>query len=155
MCSCAPTAPDARTAELRDLGLDALGDHRLRPSRVPRAGWRCGRQFDQGTHLGDGCLDENRLRRTRPRVRALVRHRGGPRLERLRDNDKAQAFLTGAGAAAIGVIAGSTVPPAWSPHEPWQFVLLGVAALWLLVLRRGVVTALVACGVIGALIGLF
>ncbi|MBB5803975.1 chromate transporter [Saccharothrix ecbatanensis] len=80
---------------------------------------------------------------------------GGPRLERLRDNDRAQAFLTGAGAAAIGAIAGSTLPLAWSLDRPWQFVLLGLAALWLLVLRRGVVTALVACGVIGAVIALF
>lgn len=80
---------------------------------------------------------------------------GGPRLERLRDNDKAQAFLTGAGAAAIGAIAGSTLPLALSLDRPWQFVLLGLAALWLLVLRRGVVTALVACGVIGAVVALF
>ncbi|WP_447002785.1 chromate efflux transporter [Saccharothrix isguenensis] len=80
---------------------------------------------------------------------------GGPRLERLRDNDKAQAFLTGAGAAAIGAIAGSTLPLAWSLDRPWQFVLLGLAALWLLVLRRGVVTALVACGAIGAVVALF
>jgi chromate transporter len=80
---------------------------------------------------------------------------GGPRLERLRDNDQAQAFLTGAGAAAIGAIAGSTLPLAWSLDRPWQFVLLGLAALWLLVLRRGVVTALVACGVIGGVIALF
>jgi chromate transporter len=80
---------------------------------------------------------------------------GGPRLQRLRDDDRAQAFLTGAGAAAIGAIAGSTVPLAWSLHEPWQFVLLGLAVLWLLVLRRGVVSALVAAGVVGALVPLF
>ncbi|MFD1148980.1 chromate transporter, partial [Saccharothrix hoggarensis] len=80
---------------------------------------------------------------------------GGPRLERLRDNAKAQAFLTGAGAAAIGAIAGTTLPLAWSLHEPWQFALLGVAALWLLALRKGVVSALVGCGVIGALVALF
>ncbi|XVS67306.1 chromate efflux transporter [Actinosynnema sp. CA-299493] len=80
---------------------------------------------------------------------------GGPRLLRLRDDDRAQAFLTGAGAAAIGAIAGSTAPLAWSLSEPWQFVLLGLAALWLLALRRGVVSALVAAGVVGALVPLF
>jgi chromate transporter len=79
----------------------------------------------------------------------------GPRLARLRDDGKAQAFLTGAGAAAIGAIAGSTVPLAWSLREPWQFVLLGLAALWLLVLRRGVVGALVVAGVAGSVIALF
>ena len=80
---------------------------------------------------------------------------GGPRLQRLRDNDKAQAFLTGAGAAAIGAIAGSTVPLAWSLHQPWQFVLLGLAVVWLLALRRGVVSALVGAGVVGAVVSLF
>ncbi|ROP36116.1 chromate transporter [Saccharothrix texasensis] len=79
---------------------------------------------------------------------------GGPRLSRLREDGRAQAFLTGAGAAAIGAIAGSAVPLAWSLHEPWQFVLLGLAALWLLALRRGVVSALVAAGVVGALVPL-
>ncbi|MEJ2855620.1 MULTISPECIES: chromate efflux transporter [unclassified Saccharothrix] len=79
---------------------------------------------------------------------------GGPRLERLRDNRKAQAFLTGAGAAAIGAIGGSTLPLALSLHEPWQFAVLGGAVLWLLVLRRGVVSALLVAGVAGALISL-
>ncbi|MFI9008488.1 chromate efflux transporter [Actinosynnema sp. NPDC053489] len=79
---------------------------------------------------------------------------GGPRLSRLRDDDRAQAFLTGAGAAAIGAIAGSVVPLAGSLHEPWQFVLLGLAALWLLALRRGVVSALVAAGAVGAVLAL-
>ncbi|CCH32438.1 chromate efflux transporter [Actinosynnema sp. NPDC047251] len=79
---------------------------------------------------------------------------GGPRLERLRDNAKAQAFLTGAGAAAIGAIAGTTLPLTAALHTPWQYGLLAAAALWLLALRRGVVTALVGAGVIGALITL-
>ncbi|GAA2981771.1 chromate transporter [Actinokineospora diospyrosa] len=79
---------------------------------------------------------------------------GGPRLERLRDNDRAQAFLTGAGAAAIGAIAGAVVPLAWSLHQWWQFALLAVAVVWLLVLRGGVVTTLVGAGVVGGLISL-
>ncbi|MFD9734816.1 chromate transporter [Umezawaea sp. NPDC059074] len=80
---------------------------------------------------------------------------GGPRLEQLRDNRKVNAFLIGAGAAAIGAIAGSALPLARSLHEPWQFVLLAVAVLWLLVLRRGVVTALLVAGVVGAVIASF
>ncbi|MEU4801704.1 chromate efflux transporter [Actinosynnema sp. NPDC023587] len=79
---------------------------------------------------------------------------GGPRLERLRDNEKAQAFLTGAGAAAIGAIAGTVFPLTAALHTPWQYGLLAAAALWLLALRRGVVTALVGAGVIGALVTL-
>ncbi|WP_433262012.1 chromate efflux transporter [Actinosynnema sp. CS-041913] len=79
---------------------------------------------------------------------------GGPRLEKLRHNRTAQAFLTGAGAAAIGAIAGSTLPLAASLHTAWQFVVLGAAVVWLLVLRRGVVTALLAAGAAGALIAL-
>ncbi|MBW4721928.1 chromate efflux transporter [Saccharothrix obliqua] len=77
---------------------------------------------------------------------------GGSRLELLRRNKTAQAFLTGAGAAAVGAIAGSAVPLAWSLHVPWQFALLAAALVWLLVLRRGVVTALLVSGVAGAVI---
>ncbi|MBB4966987.1 chromate efflux transporter [Saccharothrix violaceirubra] len=79
---------------------------------------------------------------------------GGPRLDRLRANATAKAFLTGAGAAAIGAIGGSTLPLALSLHRPWQFVVLGAAAVWLLLLRRGVVSALVVSSVAGALITL-
>ncbi|RKT56158.1 chromate efflux transporter [Saccharothrix australiensis] len=78
----------------------------------------------------------------------------GPRLERLRHNGTAQAFLTGAGAAAIGAIAGSTLPLAASLHEGWQFAVLAAAVLWLLALRRGVVGALLAAGAVGALVAL-
>ncbi len=76
---------------------------------------------------------------------------GGPRLERLRDNRTAQAFLTGAGAASVGAIGGSTLPLALSLHTTWQFVVLGAAVVWLLALRRGVVTALLGSGVVGVL----
>jgi chromate transporter len=79
-----------------------------------------------------------------------------PRFDRLRQNLRIQAFLIGAGAAAIGAIAGTTVPLAQALTEPWQFGLLAGAAGWLLVLRRGIVTCLVgagAAGVIAALAG--
>ena len=79
---------------------------------------------------------------------------GGPRLERLRDSPKVNAFLTGAGAAAIGAIAGSALPLARSLHAPWQFAVLVVALGWLLVLRRGVVSALLLAGAVGAVIAL-
>jgi chromate transporter len=79
---------------------------------------------------------------------------GGPRLDRLRANKRVQAFLTGAGAAAIGAIAGSTIALTRALNHPWQGVVLALALCWLLVLRRGVVTALVGAGMVGVLLGL-
>jgi chromate transporter len=61
-----------------------------------------------------------------------------------------QAFLTGAGPAVIGAIAGSAVPLARALTQPWQYAVLAAAAVWLLVLRRGVVPAILVAGVIGA-----
>jgi chromate transporter len=74
---------------------------------------------------------------------------GAPRFDRLRANAHVQSFLTGAGAAAIGAIAGSAIPLGLALSHAWQLGVLGVAAVWLLVLRRGVVTALVGAGVLG------
>jgi chromate transporter len=79
---------------------------------------------------------------------------GGRHFDRLRDAPRVQAFLTGAGAAAIGAIAGSTIPLALALTHLWQYALLALAALWLLLLRRGVVTALIAAGTAGALLAL-
>jgi chromate transporter len=78
---------------------------------------------------------------------------GAPRFEQLRGNARAQAFLDGAGPAAIGAILGAAVPLAGALRHGWQIALLGVAAVVLLVARRGVVETLVAAGVIGAIIG--
>jgi chromate transporter len=75
---------------------------------------------------------------------------GGPHFDRLRHSLRTQAFLTGAGAAAIGAIAGAAVPLARSLGQPWQLPVLAAAAAWVLALRRGVVPALVIAGVIGA-----
>jgi chromate transporter len=81
---------------------------------------------------------------------------GGPRFGRLRGNAGVQAFLTGAGPASIGAIAGATIPLAVSLVHLWQFGVLALAAGWLMVLRRGVVAGIVgaaAVGVIAALAG--
>ena len=74
---------------------------------------------------------------------------GAPHLDRLRRSLGAQAFLTGAGAAAIGAIAGSAIPLALSLSELWQLGLLAAAALWLFAFRRGVVSALIGSGALG------
>jgi len=75
---------------------------------------------------------------------------GGPRFDRLRANTGVQSFLTGAGPAVVGAIAGSAIPLGLSFQHLWQIPVLAGAGLWLFVLRRGVVEALLIAGVIGA-----
>ncbi len=79
---------------------------------------------------------------------------GGGRFERLRANDRARAFLDGAGPAAIGAILGSAVTLAGGIDETWQIAVLAAAALSLLVARRSVVETLVASGGVGAALAL-
>jgi chromate transporter len=74
---------------------------------------------------------------------------GGRHFDRLRGNAGIQAFLTGAGAAVIGAILGSAVPLGLALSQWWQVGILLIAAVWLLALRRGVVTAIVASAAIG------
>ena len=76
---------------------------------------------------------------------------GGPRFDRLRANRRVRAFLDGAGPAAIGSIAGSAVLLASSVGQLWQFGVLLLAAVWLLALRRGVVSALLGAAALGVL----
>ncbi|MFC6882165.1 chromate efflux transporter [Actinomadura yumaensis] len=75
---------------------------------------------------------------------------GGPRFDRLRASPAVQAFLDGAGPAVVGAIAGSALPLALALGHAWQYGVLAAAALWLAVLRRGVVGALLAAGALGA-----
>jgi chromate transporter len=75
---------------------------------------------------------------------------GGPRFDQLRRNAPVQAFLTGAGPAVIGAIAGSAIPLGQSLQHLWQIPILAAAALWLFVIRRGVVSVLLITGVVGA-----
>jgi chromate transporter len=79
---------------------------------------------------------------------------GGHRFSALRDNVHAQAFLGGAGPAAIGAIVGSAIPLAAALSVWWQFVLLAVAAVALVLLRQSVVIILVALGATGAFVEL-
>jgi chromate transporter len=76
---------------------------------------------------------------------------GARHFDRLRANLAVQAFLGGAGPAAIGAIGGSAILLAAELTVWWQFVILGLAAAWLLALRRGVVTALVGAAALGLL----
>ncbi len=79
---------------------------------------------------------------------------GGPRFDRLRSSVRAQAFLTGAGSAAIGAIAGVAIPLGLALSHPWQLGVLILAAVWLLGLRKGVVAALVGAAVLGVIVAL-
>jgi chromate transporter len=79
---------------------------------------------------------------------------GAPRLQRIRVNRSVQAFLTGAGPAAIGAIAGSAVSLGLALQHLWQIPVLGAALLWLLAARRGVVSGLVIAGSVGVAVAL-
>jgi chromate transporter len=76
---------------------------------------------------------------------------GAPHFDRLRTSAPAQAFLTGAGAAAIGAIGGSALPLAEALPHQWLYAVLAVAGLWLLLLRRSVVETLVGAAAIGVI----
>jgi chromate transporter len=78
----------------------------------------------------------------------------GPRFERIRSNVTAQAFLDGAGPAAIGAILGGAILLTAALRETWQYPVLAAAAVALLVLKRGVVSTLLAAGAVGVILAL-
>ena len=81
---------------------------------------------------------------------------GGHLFHRLRSQTAAQAFLSGAGPAAIGAIAGAALPLARALHYGWQGGVAAAAGVWLLLRPRSVPVALVgaaAVGVAAALLG--
>jgi chromate transporter len=79
---------------------------------------------------------------------------GGRYFDRLRADEAVRAFLTGAGPAAIGAIAGSSITLALALSEPWQIAVLAIAVVWFVVVRQNVAVGLVAAGVIGVLAAL-
>ena len=68
----------------------------------------------------------------------------------LRTNRAAQSFLGGAGPAAIGAIAGASIPLALGISHVWQLAILAGSLAVIVGLRRSVVLTLVGAGVIGA-----
>jgi chromate transporter len=74
---------------------------------------------------------------------------GARYFSRLRGNRGIQAFLTGAGASVVGAIIGSSVPLALAFAQPWQLGIACGGLVWLLVFRRGVVSAIVIAAVVG------
>jgi chromate transporter len=79
---------------------------------------------------------------------------GGPRFDQIRANRSVEAFLTGAGPAVVGAIAGSAIPLGLSFQHRWQIPVLAGALLWLFVVRRGVVSGLLVAGAIGILLAI-
>ncbi|MGW4647345.1 chromate efflux transporter [Kitasatospora sp. NPDC004289] len=78
---------------------------------------------------------------------------GARHFDRLRADRRVQSFLTGAGPAVVGAIAGSSVPLALGLEYGWQIAVLALALAWLLAARRSVVACLLLAGTAGALIG--
>ena len=78
----------------------------------------------------------------------------GRYFDRLRRSAAVQAFLAGAGPAAIGAIAGSAIPLAASLVHLWQVAVLALAGVWLIGLRRGVVTTILGAAAVGVLVHL-
>jgi chromate transporter len=74
---------------------------------------------------------------------------GRSRFDRLRGNPAARAFLEGAGPAAIGAIAGSSVLLAGELREGWQYAVLAAAGAALILARRSIVAVLLAAAVAG------
>jgi chromate transporter len=79
---------------------------------------------------------------------------GAHHFDRLRADARARSFLDGAGPAAIGAILGSAVPLARALREPWQYAVLGGAAVLLLGLRRSVVFTLLAAAAVGTIVAI-
>jgi chromate transporter len=74
---------------------------------------------------------------------------GRSRFDRLRGNRSARAFLEGAGPAAIGAIAGSSVLLAGELREGWQYAVLAGAGAALILARRSIVAVLLAAALAG------
>jgi len=79
---------------------------------------------------------------------------GGPHFDKFRRSEVAQAFLSGAGPVAIGAIAGAAVTLGLGLTQLWQVGVLAAAAVWLILLRRGVVSTLLGAAAVGVIVAL-
>jgi chromate transporter len=79
---------------------------------------------------------------------------GGRHFDKIRGDQRARAFLEGAGPAAIGAIFGSVVTLTREISHPWQYLVLAGALILLFALRRGVVLTLLAAAVAGITVAL-
>jgi chromate transporter len=79
---------------------------------------------------------------------------GAPHFAQIRANRIIESFLTGAGPAVIGAIAGSAIPLGLALGHQWQVPVLAGALVWLLAARRGVVSGLLLAGAVGIVVAL-
>jgi chromate transporter len=77
---------------------------------------------------------------------------GGRHFDKARANSAVGSFLTGAGPAVIGAVAGSAIPLGLALGHLWQIPLLAGASAAPFGLRRGVVSTLLVAGVVGVVI---
>jgi chromate transporter len=73
---------------------------------------------------------------------------------RLRSDHAARAFLDGAGPAAIGAILGAAITLATALQQGWQFALMGLAAISILLLGRSFLATLLASAGVGIILAL-
>jgi chromate transporter len=79
---------------------------------------------------------------------------GGRHFDQIRANGAVESFLTGAGPAVIGAIAGSAIPLGLVFGHLWQIPVLAGALVWLFAGRRTVISALLIAGGIGVVVAL-
>jgi chromate transporter len=79
---------------------------------------------------------------------------GGPHFDKFRRSAGAQAFLSGAGPAAIGAIGGAAITLGLGLTQLWQIAVLAAAVCWLIVARRGVVSTLLGAAGVGVIVAL-
>jgi chromate transporter len=79
---------------------------------------------------------------------------GGRHFDQIRANHTVDTFLTGAGPAVIGAIAGSAIPLGLAFGHLWQIPELAASLFWLFVLRGGVVAGLLVAAAVGLVVAL-
>ena len=79
---------------------------------------------------------------------------GASRFGRIRRNSSVQSFLTGAGPAVIGAIAGSAIPLGLALHHLWQIPVVASAGAVLFRAGRAVVPVLLAGAALGVVLAL-
>ncbi|HTX82757.1 MAG TPA: chromate efflux transporter [Streptosporangiaceae bacterium] len=79
---------------------------------------------------------------------------GGRHFDQFRRSAAARAFLAGSGPAAIGAIGGAAVTLGLGLTQFWQVGVLAAAAVWLVLLRRGVVSGILAAAAVGVIVAL-
>jgi chromate transporter len=79
---------------------------------------------------------------------------GGRHFDQIRANRTVESFLTGAGPAVIGAIAGSAIPLGLAFGHLWQIPLMAGCLFWLFAFHRSVVSGLLVAGTIGVLLAL-